>query len=60
MNDVIHACCDAFDIWVLRGITPRSAGRIVQEGGVAAEMQLGHEILNAKGEYICYMSCSSC
>ena len=32
-NDVIHACCDAFDIWVLKGITPRLVGRIVWEGG---------------------------
>ena len=55
VNDVIHACCDAFDIQVPKGITLRSVGRIVQEGGVAAEMQLGHEILNAKGEYICYI-----
>ena len=50
VNDVIHACCDAFDIEVLRGITARSVGRIVQEGGVAVEIQLGHEIVNAKGE----------
>ena len=60
VNDIIHACCNAFDIWVLKGITLRSVGRIVWEGGVAAEIQLGHEILNAKGEYICYMSCRSC
>ena len=60
MNDVIHACCDTFDIQVLKGITPRSVGRIVWEGEVAAGMQLGHEILNAKGEYIYYMSCRSC
>lgn len=50
VNDVIHACCDAFDIVVPRGITARSVGRIVREGGVAAEIQLGHEIVNAKGE----------
>ena len=60
VNNDIYACCDAFNIQVLKGITPRSVGRIVQEGGVAAEIQLGHEILNAKGEYICYMSCRSC
>ena len=60
VNDVIHACWNAFDIRVLKGITPRSVGRIVQEGGVAAERQLGHKILNAKGEYICYMCCRFC
>ena len=29
VNDVIHACCDTFDIWVPKGITPRSVRRIV-------------------------------
>ena len=54
VKDLIHACCDAFGIKVPRGIAARSVGRIMQEGGVAAQIQLGHEIVNAKGECIEY------
>lgn len=50
VNDVIHTVCGAFDIDVPDSISARSVGRIVTEGGVAAQMQLGYEMGQAPRE----------
>lgn len=51
MDDVIHAVCSAFGITIQDNTSLHSVGRIVLKCGIAAKMQLVHEIMNAECEY---------
>lgn len=48
INDVIHIVCKGFGFEISDGISPPSVSRIVLEGGIAAKMQLAHQILTAQ------------
>lgn len=47
VNDIIHIVCKGFGFEVPDGISPQSVSRIVLKGGIAAKMQLAHQILTA-------------
>lgn len=47
VDDIIHTVCDTFGVDVPDTISARSVGRIVMEGGVASQMQLGYEMAAA-------------
>jgi hypothetical protein len=49
VNDVVHVVAKGFGLNVKDSVSARAVGRIVREGGVAAEIQLVHEVEHAKG-----------
>jgi hypothetical protein len=49
VNDVVHVVARGFGLKVKDKVSARAVGRIMWEGGIAAEIQLVHEIEQAKG-----------
>lgn len=51
VNTLVKSVTDFLGMTLRDGISARSAGRIMKEGGVASELQLVHEIETARGKF---------
>jgi hypothetical protein len=49
LNEVVHVVGKGLGLKVMDNVSTRTIGRVMREGGVAAEMQIVHEIEQAKG-----------
>lgn len=49
VNAVVHAVAKGFSLTVKDNVSARAIGRITQEGWVASQIQLVHEVENANG-----------
>jgi hypothetical protein len=49
VNAVVHVVAKGFGLKVKDNVSARAVGRIMREGGIAAEIQLVHEVEQAKG-----------
>jgi hypothetical protein len=52
LNEVVHIVGKGFGLKVMDNVSARTIGRVMREGGVAAEMQIVHEIEQAKGMHL--------
>ena len=52
LNEVVHIVGKGFGLKVMDNVSARTIGRVMREGGVAAEMQIAHEIEQAKGMHL--------
>ncbi|KAF8871626.1 hypothetical protein BD779DRAFT_1680239 [Infundibulicybe gibba] len=52
INNVIHFVGRGLGVDVMDSVDARTVGRIIQEGGIASEIQLVHEIESSKGHTI--------
>ena len=52
LNEVVHIVGKGFGLKVMDNMSTRTIGRVMREGGVAAEMQIVHEIEQAKGMHL--------
>jgi hypothetical protein len=57
INAVIHVVAKGFGLNVKDQVSARAVGRIMREGGVAAQIQLVHEAEHAKGEQFPFFPC---
>ena len=49
---VINVCAESFGLKIIGAVSARVIGCAVLEGGIAAKIQLGHELSKAKGMYV--------
>jgi hypothetical protein len=55
LNEVVHVVEKGLGVKVMDNVSTRTIGRVMREGGVAAEMQIVHEIEQAKGAHLLHI-----
>ena len=50
VDDVFHVVAEEFGITIKDSISTHSVSQIILEGGVAAKLQIMHEIIHTNGE----------
>lgn len=52
VSNVIHAVCKSAGVAVKGSMSRRTVSRAILEGGIAAKIQIGHELAQAEGMYL--------
>ena len=52
VSNVIHAVCKSAGVAVQGSMSRRTVSRAILEGGIAAKIQIGHELAQAEGKLL--------